>query len=88
MLNAGLTAHLGYEYGKHAPADQANRHKGPSAKMLKGQDGAPPISIPRNRDGSFELELVKQVQTRINGVDDKIIGLYAADRARPDQPCH
>lgn len=36
-----------------------------------------PISVPRDRDGSFERELIKKGQTRIDGMDDKIIGLYA-----------
>ena len=55
MLGAELTAHLGYEDGKDAPADQANRRNGSSAKRLKSQDGELPIAVPRDRDGSFEL---------------------------------
>lgn len=35
------------------------------------------LTVPRDRDGSFEPELVKKGQTRIDGIDDKIIGLYA-----------
>ena len=73
MLGAELTAHLGYEEGKDAPPDQANRRNGTSAKRLKGQDGEFPIAVPRDRDGSFEPELVKKGQTRIDGMDDKII---------------
>src|SRR6056297_1371540 len=78
MLGAELTAHLGYEDGKDAPVGQANRRNGTSAKRLKGQDGELPIAVPRDRDGSFEPELVKKGQTRIDGIDDKIVGLYAA----------
>lgn len=37
-----------------------------------------PISVQRDRDASFEPELVKKGQTRIDGMDDKIIGLCAA----------
>jgi len=37
-----------------------------------------PLSVLRDQDGSFEPELVKKGQTRIDGLDDKIIGLYAA----------
>jgi putative transposase len=77
MLGAELTAHLGYEEGKDAPPDQPNRRNGTGSKRLKGQDGEVPISVPRDRDGSFEPELVKKGQTRIDGMDDKIIGLYA-----------
>ena len=77
MLGAELTAHLGYEAGKDAPPGQPNRRNGTAGKRLKGQDGEMPISVPRDRDGSFEPELVKKGQTRIDGIDDKIIGLYA-----------
>jgi putative transposase len=78
MLSAELTAHLGYEDGKNAPPDQANRRNGTASKRLKGQDGEVSISVPRDRDGSFEHELIKKGQTRIDGMDNKIIGLYAA----------
>src|SRR5210317_2152711 len=77
MLGAELTAHLGYEEGKDAPPDQPNRRNGTAGKRLKGQDGELPVAVPRDRDGSFEPELVKKGQTRIDGIDDKIIGLYA-----------
>ena len=88
MLGAELTAHLGYEDGKDAPADQANRRNGSSAKRLKGQDGELPIAVPRDRDGSFAPELVKKGQTRIDGMDDKIIGLYAAGLTVRDIRAH
>jgi transposase-like protein len=77
MLGAELTAHLGYEGGSEPPPGQANRRNGAGGKRLKGRDGEVPISVPRDRDGSFEPELIKKGQTRIDGVDDKIIGLYA-----------
>jgi putative transposase len=88
MLGAELTAHLGYEAGQDAPPDQFNRRNGASAKVLKGQDGEIPISVPRDRDGSFSPELVKKGQTRIDGMDDKIIGLYAAGLTVRDIRAH
>ncbi len=78
MLGAELTAHLAYEEGKEAPRNQSNRRNGTAGKRLKGQDGEMAISVPRDRDGSFEPEPVKKGQTWIDGIDDKIIGLYAA----------
>ena len=62
MLGAELTAHLGYEEGENAPPNQSNRRNGTSTKVLKGQDGELPIAIPRDRDSSFEPELVKKGQ--------------------------
>ena len=88
MLSAELTAHLGYEDGKDAPLSQANRRNGTSSKVLKGQDGTLPISVPRDREGSFEPELIKKGQTRIDGMDDKIIGLYAAGLSTRDIRSH
>ena len=78
MLGAELTAHLGYEDGREPPPGQANRRNGTSTKMLKGRDGELPIAVPRDRDSSFEPELVKKGQTRIDGIDDRIVGLYGA----------
>ena len=77
MLSAELTAHLGYDAGAEPPAGHPNRRNGGASKRVKGQDGEMPLSVPRDRDGSFEPELVKKGQTRIDGIDDKIIGLYA-----------
>jgi len=88
MLGAELTAHLGYEDGKDAPPNQLNRRNGTASKRLKGQDGEVPISVPRDRDGSFEPELVKKGQTRIDGMDDKIIGHYAAGLTVRDIRAH
>ena len=88
MLGAELTAHLGYEEGKEAPAGQANRRNGTSTKVLKGQDGEMPVAVPRDRDSSLEPELVKKGQTRIDGMDDKIIGLYAAGLTVRDIQAH
>ena len=88
MLGAELTAHLGYEAGAEPPPDQANRRNGTATKRVKGSDGEVPLAVPRDRDGSFEPELVKKGQTRIDGVDDKIIGLYAAGLSVRDIQAH
>ena len=77
MLGAELTEHLGYEPHGEPASQQSNRRNGAARKVLKGTDGAVPIDIPRDRDGSFEPELIQKGQTRIDGMDDKIIGLYA-----------
>jgi transposase-like protein len=61
---------------------------GTTRKVLKGNDGAVPIDIPRDRDGSFEPELIRKGQTRIDGMDDKIIGLYAAGLSTRDIRAH
>ncbi len=88
MLGAELTEHLGYEPDTQPTNQQSNRRNGTSRKMLKGNDGALPIDVPRDREGSFEPELIKKGQTRIDGMDDKIIGLYAAGLSTRDIRAH
>ena len=88
MLGAELTEHLGYEPHGEPASQQSNRRNGAARKVLKGNDGAVPIDIPRDRDGSFEPELIQKGQTRIDGMDDKIIGLYAAGLSTRDIRAH
>jgi putative transposase len=77
MLGAELTEHLGYEHSSEAPPVQTNRRNGVSRKTLKSEDGAFEIEVPRDREGSFEPRLIGKGQTRIDGLDDKIIAMYA-----------
>jgi putative transposase len=77
MLGAELTAHLGYEHGEEAPPVQTNRRNGVSRKTLKGETGGFEIEVPRDREGSFEPRLIGKGQTRIDGLDEKIIAMYA-----------
>ena len=76
-MQAELAAHLGHD--KHAAVanDAGNTRNGSSAKTLKEDFGALPIDIPRDRDGSFEPQLVAKHQTRWTGFNDKILSLYA-----------
>ena len=74
-LNAELDDHLGYE--KHVQSDNPNGRNGYSTKTLKTGDGQFEIDTPRDRDGSFEPQLVKKQQTRFISMDDKIFSLYA-----------
>jgi putative transposase len=76
-LNAELTEHLGYEkYGDSKPA-RGNARNGTTPKRLKGQHGEVDILTPRDREGSFEPQLVRKNQTRLISMDDQILTLYA-----------
>ncbi|PZQ45577.1 MAG: IS256 family transposase [Rhodovulum sulfidophilum] len=77
MLGAELTEHLGYEHGDVAPPVQTNRRNGVSRKTVKSEDGAFELEVPRDREGSFEPRLIGKGQTRIDGLDEKIIAMYA-----------
>lgn len=77
MLGAELTEPLGYEHGEAAAPVRTNRRNGVSRKTLKSEDGAFGIEVPGDREGSFEPRLIGKGQTRIDGLDDKIIAIYA-----------
>jgi putative transposase len=76
-LEAEMGDHLGH--GKNEPVANAtgNTRNGKSKKTLKGDFGALPIDIPRDRQGSFEPLLISKHQTRWTGFDEKILSLYA-----------
>jgi putative transposase len=77
MLAGELTHHLGYEKHDAAEPGNGNTRNGKSRKTLKGQSGEMEISVPRDRHGSFEPQVVRKHQTRWDGLDQQIIALYA-----------
>jgi len=76
-MQAELTEHLGYEPHDAAGDNSGNSRNGKSRKTLKGEFGELPIEVPRDRDSSFEPQIVPKGQTRFEGFDDKILSLYA-----------
>ncbi|MFK5075029.1 IS256 family transposase, partial [Glaesserella parasuis] len=74
-LNSELTDHLGYE--KHQPRKGKNARNGYTSKTVICDEGEIEIETPRDRDGTFEPQLIKKNQTRITGMDEQIIALYA-----------
>ncbi len=78
-LNEELTEHLGHE--KHrAPGDRdcTNVRNGTRPKtVLTEATGQVQIQVPRDRDGSFEPQIIKKRQRRLNGVDEIVLSLYA-----------
>lgn len=76
-LDAEMEAHLGHAKNDTVTNPAGNTRNGKSSKKLKGEFGELPIEIPRDRNGSFEPQLIPKHQTRWTGFDDKILSLYA-----------
>ena len=76
-LNGEMTHHLGYEKNSPAGNNSGNSRNGTTPKVLKGKRGQMEIEVPRDRNAEFEPQLVKKNQTRFDGLDEKIISLYA-----------
>ena len=76
-LGGELTHHLGYAVGGTKPEDTTNHRNGTSGKTVLTDDGPLALAVPRDRDGSFEPQLIGKHERRFTGFDDKIIALYA-----------
>jgi putative transposase len=77
VMAVELTEHVGYEKHDTTGRNSGNSRNGKSAKTLKGTFGTMPIEVPRDRNGSFEPQIIGKHQTRFTGFDDNIISLYA-----------
>ena len=83
-----MTGHLGYE--KHDPAGRGsgNSRNGTPSKTLLTDVGAVDLAVPRDRNGSFEPQIVRKGQTRLDGFNDRIIALYARGMTTRDIRAH
>lgn len=78
-LNEEMTEHLGFEPNQ-APEDRdsGNVRNGTRSKtVLTETTGPVPIEVPRDRDGSFEPQIVKKRRRRLTGVDEIVLSLDA-----------
>lgn len=76
-MSAEMTEHVGYEKHDATGDNTGNSRNGTSAKTIKGSFGTMPIEVPRDRNGTFEPQIIEKHQTRFTGFDDNIISLYA-----------
>lgn len=74
-LEAEMQGHLGYE--RYNRSDIENARNGSYQKNLITNNGQIELNVPRDRKGQFEPVIVKKKQSRIDGLDEKIISLYA-----------
>jgi len=81
-LGAEMEEHLGYS--KNQTSSSSNSRNGYSSKTLKGDHGEVDITVPRDRDSSFEPVIVKKGDTRLTHMDDQILSLYAKGMSTRD----
>jgi transposase-like protein len=79
-LNEEMTEHLGHEKGGRPGQPGGNVRNGTRPKtVLTESTGDVEIEVPRDRAGTFEPQIVKKRQRRLNGVDEVVLSLYAKD---------
>lgn len=76
-LNEELTEHLGYELGDQAGRGSGNNRNGTSAKTVLTEIGAVDLDVPRDRNGTFEPQLVPTHTRRLEQFNTNIVHLYA-----------
>ncbi|MET3953220.1 transposase-like protein [Rhodococcus sp. OAS809] len=79
VLETALNEHLGHDKNQALPdRESTNIRNGTRSKtVLTEATGHVPIEVPRDREGTFEPQIVKKRQRRLNGVDEIVLSLYA-----------
>jgi transposase-like protein len=88
MLKAEMDEHLGYE--KHAPesVEFSNSRNGKNTKTVKSKLGEVPIDVPRDRDGTFEPQLVPKRSRIMADIEDHVLSLYTHGMSTRDIESH
>lgn len=88
MLGAELDEHLGY--GKHESVgrNSGNSRNGYNSKTVKSSDGEIDLEVPRDRNSTFEPQVVKKHQKDLSGLEQKIISMYARGMTVRDIQAH
>lgn len=84
MLQGELDSHLGYNAGSHEPKQTDNRRNGYTEKTVKTSNGEVEIRVPRDRDGSFQPQVVPKNSRDISEIEDKILTMYANGMSQRD----
>jgi transposase-like protein len=77
MLENELTNHLGYDFHDKENKQTVNSRNGSSTKTLKSDFGNLSIVMPRDRDSSFKPIVIPKGSRMLEGMEEKILSLYA-----------
>jgi len=83
-LGGEIDDHLGYFKHEARGRGTGNSRNGYSRKTLKGDHGEIEIDTPRDRNSSFEPQIIRKGQTRLTQFDDQILALYARGMSTRD----
>ena len=84
MLQGEMDSHLGYESNDHGPKDTDNRRNGYTSKTVKTTMGDVEIQSPRDRDGSFDPQIIPKRTKDVSGIEDKVLTMYAKGMSERD----
>lgn len=84
LLKGELNHHLGYESNSKEPKSTDNRRNGSTPKTLKTSMGEVKIDSPRDRDGSFEPQIIPKRSKDVSAIEDKVLSMYARGMSQRD----
>jgi transposase-like protein len=84
MLQGEMNHHLGYENNDKGPKKTDNRRNGYGSKTVKTTHGEIDIVVPRDRDGSFEPQLIQKRQKDVSAIEGKVLAMYARGMSQRD----
>lgn len=84
MLQGEIEGHLGYASNDHGSKETDNRRNGYIDKSVKTSYGAVPVSVPRDRDGTFEPQIIPKRSRDVSGIEDKVLAMYAKGMSQRD----
>jgi len=84
MLDGELTAQLGYEPYEAKGRNSGNSRNGHYTKKVRTSNGETEVTVPRDRSGDYEPQILKKYQTNTNELEDKIIAMYARGMTQRD----
>ena len=87
-LQAEMADHLGYEPGDPAGRGSGNSRNGATTKTLSTENGPIEITVPRDRNGEFEPQIVPKHARRLGRIEDMILSLYSRGMSTRDIGAH
>ena len=84
MLQGEMDAHLGYESNDRGAKATENRRNGYTEKTVKSTMGDLEIRTPRDRDGSFDPQLIPKRSKDVSGIEEKVLPMYARGMSQRD----
>lgn len=84
ILQGEMDAHLGYESNDHGAKNTENRRNGYIHKTVNSTYGPIEVDVPRDRDASFEPEIIPKRSKDVSGIEDKVLSMYAKGMSQRD----
>ena len=88
VFEAEIEEHLGYEKHSVQGNNSGNSRNGYSKKTVKSQFGNSSVDVPRDRNGTFEPQIIKKYENSSNQLEDQIIAMYAKGMSTRDIEDH